>query len=295
MKSPRRYVAGSAGILSILPLFPHRSPRDVFRMEKSGSPWTIGSLAWSRRRGGRLTALERWRFLAAMAASRLRSGRGPLAAGRLEMDALELPDSSLVRRTLALAEEAYAPWLLHHCLRTFLWGGLIGQAERVSFDAEALAVAALLHDLGLVQPVPHVPPADCFAVRGARYARDWLERGAAPAPLVSSVSEAICMHLNVRVRASAGAVPYLLHRGAALDVIGRGGASVAPVSHRVLERYPRGDFARHLARTLRAEAGRHGGTRLALLVRRGFLLLVRSAFSGELSREREATLSGDGT
>ena len=44
-----------------------------------------------------------------------------------------------------------SPSLFNHCARSYLWAASLGRSEGLDFDAELLYVAALLHDLGLVE------------------------------------------------------------------------------------------------------------------------------------------------
>jgi hypothetical protein len=194
---------------------------------------------------------------------------------RLDLEALRFPDSALVARTFKLCEEVYPSWLLNHCLRAYLWGGLVGQAEGIAVDIEAFLAAALLHDIGLVPGFDTGAEAECFAVRGGLFAEKFLSPGGAPA--AGAAAEGICMHLNVSVQPSAGPLNYLLHQGAAIDVLGWGLAKVIPMKSHVLERHPRLEFKRRFSEILRREARAHPRTRLAMMVRFGLLDLIQRA------------------
>lgn len=42
-------------------------------------------------------------------------------------------------------------FLCHHCMRTFLFGNLLGQRDGLRCDRELLYLGAVMHDLGLTE------------------------------------------------------------------------------------------------------------------------------------------------
>ena len=52
----------------------------------------------------------------------------------------EPPDTPLTRDVLELAHASYAEPLLGHCLRTWVWGDLLGSLDGITPDAEGQAV-----------------------------------------------------------------------------------------------------------------------------------------------------------
>src|SRR2546425_2595015 len=79
---------------------------------------------------------------------------GALAVGR-ELDLL-LPDSPAVRDAYAQAEAESQPWLFNHVMRSWLYGAKLAQRRGLAPDAELVAVAVLLHDIGLARGgAPH--------------------------------------------------------------------------------------------------------------------------------------------
>src|SRR5205814_5611365 len=71
------------------------------------------------------------------------------AFGR-ELD-LILPDSRAVRDAYGQAEAESQPWLFNHVMRSWLYGAKLVQRRGLAPDAELVAVAVLLHDLGLAR------------------------------------------------------------------------------------------------------------------------------------------------
>lgn len=242
----------------------------------------VGTLPWARRRGGRLTVRDRFLFVASALRSRARrrreAGHPPaLRVERLDLAGLRFIDSALVKRTFEHAEEVYQPWLLNHCIRTYYWGGLLGQLESLNVDREELLVASLCHDLALAcEPRPGSEK-ECFAVRGAEMAEALLHDHERPA-LAPTIAESITMHLNI---APAPVAPpylnYLLQQGASIDVVGWDLAKVSPRKAEVVAQYPRLDLKKHLVEVLSREAEAHPGARLAMMVRFGFFQFIADA------------------
>ncbi len=84
---------------------------------------------------------------------------------------VEVPDSKLVRGAIDLAKSSSPPVLFNHVMRSWLFSAYLSQLEKTSVDPELLAVASVLHDLGLV---PAFEGAERFEVDGANAARTFL-------------------------------------------------------------------------------------------------------------------------
>src|SRR5205809_6764542 len=74
---------------------------------------------------------------------------GAQAFGR-ELD-LILPDSRAARDAYAEAEAESQPWLFNHVMRSWLYGAKLAQRRGLAPDAELVAVAVLLLDVGLAR------------------------------------------------------------------------------------------------------------------------------------------------
>lgn len=62
-----------------------------------------------------------------------------------------VPDTPLVARAIDYARENCEPYLFNHAMRSWLFATAIAQVKRSPHDAEVLAVATVLHDIGLAK------------------------------------------------------------------------------------------------------------------------------------------------
>ena len=62
---------------------------------------------------------------------------------------VSVPDSPLVSRAIDYARENSEPYLFNHVMRSWLFAVSLAQRRQAAYDGEVLAVATLLHDLGL--------------------------------------------------------------------------------------------------------------------------------------------------
>lgn len=239
----------------------------------------LGSMDWLARSGGRLAWHERLQLVAQGVQAQWQARaqhKGPRKPPRCALQDIVPPDSAIVREAFAMAEDCSPPYLLNHCLRAYYWARLLDEDAR-PFDDEALFVALLLHDLGLTERwrLPS-PSAQCFTRAGARAATElatrhgWSERRAALS------AEAIALHLNVVVGASAGKEAQMLRAGSGGDVAGLGLARLGgDTVSAVVARHPRLALKAQMGSLLRQEADAQPCCRLAFLCQRlGFLRLV---------------------
>lgn len=77
-------------------------------------------------------------------------------------------DSPLVTRALDYARTSSEPVLFNHAVRSWLFAVRLGQVQGIAHDPEVVAVATLLHDIGLTD---HIKGHRRFEVEGADAAR----------------------------------------------------------------------------------------------------------------------------
>src|SRR5260370_11879086 len=104
---------------------------------------------------------------------------------------LKLPDSGAVRDAHDQAQAESPPWLFNHVMRSWIYGAKLVQRRVLAPDAELVAVAVLLHDLGLARGGS---PDRRFEVVGADPARPFSLSHTMPAPRPPSVQHPIPLH-----------------------------------------------------------------------------------------------------
>jgi hypothetical protein len=86
---------------------------------------------------------------------------------------VRVPDTPLIARAIEYARQHHEPFLFNHSMRSWLFAVAIATREKTEHDAEVLAVATLLHDLGLEKAF--AGPLR-FEVEGANVARRFAQR-----------------------------------------------------------------------------------------------------------------------
>jgi hypothetical protein len=240
----------------------------------------LGTLEWAAATGGRLRLRDRLRLVRDGMRARLavRRHRVPSigAAELRELARRPLPAGPLLAVAERACRDASEPWLVGHCLRTFVWGDLLAVVDGAVVDRDALLLAALLHDLGLTAAYGPAP-GECFAVVGAARAAAVLREAGAGADLADRVGAAICLHLNPVIADEHGAVARYLQAGAAADVIGARQRELAACRDDVLAAHPRQGATRALAGVIRAQGERSPDTRSGWLCGNGFVRMIERA------------------
>jgi len=126
---------------------------------------------------------------------------------------IKVPDTTLVRDAMELARGLLEPFLFNHVMRSWLFGVVLSEDAEHAPDPELLAVAAVLHDLGLTD---RYTGANRFEVDGANAARVFLSDHGISAHQMQLVWDAIALHTTPYSRApqrTRGRHGSLRHRG----------------------------------------------------------------------------------
>jgi hypothetical protein len=159
-----------------------------------------------------------------------------------------IPDSQIANETTAFIQDAESPVLYHHSRRTYLFGVLHGQRLGIKADPELLYVAAMFHDLGLVEG--HRNLTQRFEVDGADAARDFLLSHDVPADAVRRVWLSIAMHSTHGIPRFMEPEIALLAAGVRVDVDGAGLDLLDPAAiEEIIAVHPRYDFKRQALKT----------------------------------------------
>ena len=98
---------------------------------------------------------------------------------------IRIPDSRIALEATEFVGDVSTPLLFDHSRRVFLWGSLHGEQLSLDYDPELFYVAAMFHDIGLVDG--HRSAHERFEIDGANAARAFLERHDLPEEQVMTV------------------------------------------------------------------------------------------------------------
>ena len=150
---------------------------------------------------------------------------------------IKVPDTSLVRDAIDLSRSFLEPFLFNHVMRSWLFGILLSEAAEVAPDAELLAVAAILHDLGLTE---RYTAENRFEVDGANAAREFLKDRGISAQQAQVVWDAIALHTTPTLALHKEPEVVMTHSGIAVDVLGAGLDRIPQEKQRaILTAFPR--------------------------------------------------------
>jgi HD domain len=173
-------------------------------------------------------------------------------------DALAVrPDSRVAARAEDLVRAVSPPFLTNHSFRSHFFAVALARRDEVRFDEELLYVAALLHDIGLVE---EFDTGKCFEEDSADAATRLAAEEEWAAERSERLAEAIRLHVATEIDLADGPEAYLLWHSTGLDVGGHrygelGAATVAAV----LDAYPRLDFKEGFTGLVANQASRKPG------------------------------------
>ena len=237
---------------------------------------TCVSMAWARATGGALTDTQRQELR-----SKLFNGYRDFARGMLtaplrrpvaNLTVPEPPDSKLAR-TAEEAARDQPDSFLNHGRRTWLFGSVLAQVDGNDVDGEALYVASLLHDSGLVEQVA----GEDFTLRSAARALDVCnEAGVDDEELTTALADGIVAHLTPGLETEDTILGYYIQAGAVADLIGlRSWEIPNDIRKAAFIDHPGSNVFSELPAAVAAEAEAVPEGRFALLNRYGFAVAMR--------------------
>jgi predicted HD phosphohydrolase len=177
------------------------------------------------------------------------------------------PDSSLARQAEDLMSAVAPPFLTNHSFRSHFFAVALAERDGVRFDTELLYVAALLHDLGLVD---EFDTGKCFEEDSADAAARLAGEEGWPEDRCEALAEAIRLHVATDIELGHGPEAYLLWHSTGLDVAGHRHVELGPQAlAAVLADYPRLDFKEGFTRLVEDQAERKPGCWAARAMERG--------------------------
>ena len=154
---------------------------------------------------------------------------------------VRIPDSKLAREAAELVRQHEDEMLFNHSVRVYVFGAIKGIRQKLKFDSELLYIAALFHDLGLVDH--YHTPTKRFEVDGADAAREFLKARGIAQPGADLVWEAIALHTTPGIPQYMRPEIALTNAGVLVDVVGVGYDDYTPEQRdQVITAFPRGDF-----------------------------------------------------
>jgi hypothetical protein len=155
----------------------------------------------------------------------------------MDLAGIKIPDTALVRDAIDLSRSLLEPFLFNHVMRSWLFGILLSEAAEVTPDAELLALAAILHDLGLTE---RYTAENRFEVDGANAAREFMKDRGISAQQTQVVWDAIALHTTPTLALHKEPEVVITHSGIAVDVLGVGLDRIPQEKQRaILTAFPR--------------------------------------------------------
>ena len=178
----------------------------------------------------------------------------PETYGQLRARFGDLPDSPLISLAFAYVRERMPPFLFNHVARCWVFAVKLGAMRNFAYDAEVVAVATLLHDLGLTD---HADGPNRFEVNGAFIAAAFVRNHGFDDRRTQLVWDSVALHATPSIGFLKEPEVALCGRGVTVDF---GGPDYADFRQEdidaVVQAMPRLDMKRqfsgclcHLART----------------------------------------------
>ena len=148
-----------------------------------------------------------------------------------------VPDTALVARAIEYARDHSEPYLFNHVMRSWLFAAILADLKQAQYDAEVLAVAAVLHDLGLAKAFEGPLR---FEVEGANAARAFARAGGFDEARSQLVWDSVALNSTPSICLHKEAEAALCTQGVGVDWGGWGHAAISDERMAaILEAFPR--------------------------------------------------------
>ncbi len=136
-----------------------------------------------------------------------------------EVAGVKLPRSSAAIRAGDLSRRSCPEFLFNHCMRTYLFGALGLQRQKLAYNADEAFIAAALHDMGLLPAFES--KAQSFEIDGANLAETFAKESGLDANAADVVWHGVAFHDGrFAITRRAGPEAMLVAIGAGSDVDG---------------------------------------------------------------------------
>jgi hypothetical protein len=185
------------------------------------------------------------------------------------------PDSRIARQAEDLIRAVQPLFLTNHAFRSHFFAVALADRDQIDFDTELLYVAALLHDIGLVE---EFDTGACFEEDGAAAATRLATVEGWPPERAHVLAEAIRLHVATEIDLGDGPEAFLLWHSTGLDVGGDRHGEVRPATvSTVLAAYPRLDFKEGFTHLIADQAERKPGCWAATAMGSGLAQRIAAA------------------
>jgi hypothetical protein len=165
-----------------------------------------------------------------------------------------IPDSEICKKATQLVTEVSPTSLCNHCIRTFLFGDLLGIRDGLKCDRELLYLGAIMHDLGLTE---RFDAQQRFEVNGADAARAFVLEHGLSDEKAEIVWDAIALHTSIGIAVRKQPEIALVHLGATVDLLGMRISDIAPETvEQILDAYPRLSFNQQITQLMVSQVKR---------------------------------------
>ncbi len=156
----------------------------------------------------------------------------------INLTEFSIPDSEIAKKATQLVKQVSPKGLYHHCVRTYLFGEILGKRDGLKYDRELLYLGAVMHDLGLTEKFDSGEQR--FEVDGADVAQAFVLEHGLSVEKAEIVWDAIALHTSAGIASRKQPEIALVHLGAGADLFGIGLEDIAPETiERVIDAYSR--------------------------------------------------------
>ena len=161
---------------------------------------------------------------------------------------VSVPDSLVISRAIEFARERSEPYLFNHAMRSWLFASMIAQRNQTRHDGEVLAVATILHDVGLAEDF-NGPLR--FEVEGANAARAFARDQDLDAHRTQLIWDAVALNSTPSIALHKEVEVALSTMGIGLDWGGWGYEAIDQTQiAAILEEFPRLEMKKQFTRAV---------------------------------------------
>jgi hypothetical protein len=161
---------------------------------------------------------------------------------------VSVPDTSLVARAIEYARTYSEPYLFNHVMRSWLFAVTLARLDNTPHDAEVLAVATVLHDVGLSRDFDGPLR---FEVQGANAAREFAREAGIDELRAQLIWDGVALNSTPSIALYKETEVALGSAGTVLDWAGQGSEKLMDSQMAaILQAFPRLDMKQRFTRAV---------------------------------------------